>query len=97
MTPEKRQEMVKLRDHADRLVTALALSIASVTTQVESLEASLRMVSDIRSYARDREMRRRVNNLRRAVLAIQFEIEKTAGARDHITRTLAEAGGVTTV
>lgn len=96
MTPDERHRLIHARDHADRLVDALALSILTVTTQRESLEAALRGVSDVRTFSKDREVRVRARNLRRAELIIRFEIEKVSGARDNLTRQLAAARGVTT-
>jgi hypothetical protein len=86
--------MIQARDRADALAAALERSAATVQTQCQSLELALMTVSAVRNLSKDREVRVRVRNLRRAVAAIVFEVEKVGGARDNLTRRLAAAAGV---
>lgn len=95
LTPDERAQLLKMREHGVRLIQALGLSRGTLASQVSTLERALAQVVDVRNFARDRELRVRVRNLRRAVLAIEFELQRAASAADRVTERLAEAEGVT--
>ena len=92
----QRAQLIKSRDHAVKTIQGLGLCRGTLAVQVQTLERALEQVVDVCKAARDRELRTRAHNLRRAILAIEFEMQQTQIAADHITRLLAERNGVTT-